>query len=266
MKKLLFILFAGSVVLTSSCVSSSKFKKVESQNQQLQNDLGSCKTNLTSANSSLEALNGKVNTLNAQVGSLTEENHALAREAEAYRKLKRDHQKDMERLESGLAEQGTSLEEIRERLHSGFTELADSGIVVYIQEGFIHVNLPESILFREGSASLSKNSAKALSSFATVMNNYPRASIYVVGHTDSKSIGNASFKDNWSLSTERANSIVRILRDKYQIDPVRLLAAGRSKYSPVATNDTKEGRATNRRTELIIDPNIRSLFLESMVQ
>ncbi|WP_336518469.1 OmpA/MotB family protein [Pollutibacter soli] len=266
MKKLLFSLFAGSVVLSSSCVSSSKFKKVESQNQQLQTDLSSCNTNLSAANSSLETMNGKVNTLNAQVNNLTEENHALAREAEAYRKLKKDHQKDMERLESGLAEQGTSLEEIREKLHEGFTELTDSGITVYIMEGFIHVTLPESILFKEGSASLGKNAPKALSSFAAVMNNYPRASIYVVGHTDSKSISNASFKDNWSLSTERANSIVRVLRDKYQIDPVRLLAAGRSKYSPVATNETREGRATNRRTEFIIDPNIRTLFIESMVE
>ena len=113
------------------------------------------------------------------------------------------------------------------------------------------MSLPEALLFAQGSATLVKEFKEALSPLASVLNNYPRVQIYVVGNTDSLKIHNARFADNWSLSTERANSIVRVLRDKYNVDPTRLLAGGRSKYNPVADNGTKEGRAMNFRIQIV---------------
>jgi len=247
----------------SSCVSNKKFKASEALNQQLQSDLGSCKTSL--ANQTADAAK-KVSDLNAQVSSLTAQNSAMAPKAADYDRLKAEEAADRDKLNSGLAAQGTSVDEIQKKIIAGFSQLADSGITVSAHNGFLYVDLPEDILFKEGSAILSKKSGSALSPFASVLNNYPRVNIYVIGHTDTAKIHNATFKDNWSLSTERANSIVRILRDSYQVDPKRLLAAGRSKYSPIATNDTKEGRAANRRIEIIIDPNLRGLWVEAMTQ
>jgi chemotaxis protein MotB len=255
------LLLTGTLVCFTACVSSKKYKKSQAQNQELETALGSCKTDLTSATSNLNDANSKVSDLNSQVSKLTAENSSMAKNVEAYNKLKSQDQRDVDELNATLAEQGTSLEEIREKLNQGFSDLADSGIIVTIRNGFLYVNLPETILFKEGSAVLNKKSGKALSPFASVLNNYPKVQIYVIGHTDTKSIHTVSFKDNWSLSTERANSIVRTLRDTYHIDPVRLLAAGRGKYSPVASNDTKQGRAENRRIEFIIDPKLRSLLM-----
>jgi chemotaxis protein MotB len=83
--------------------------------------------------------------------------------------------------------------------------------------------------------------------------------IIVVGNTDSDGTGK-SFKDNWSLSTERANTVVRLFRDKYGIDPARLTSAGKSKYDPVAVNTTAANKALNRRTEIIINPNFSQLW------
>ena len=89
--------------------------------------------------------------------------------------------------------------------------------------------------------------------------------MYVIGNTDNKKVkAGSGFKDNWSLSTERANSIVRLLRDEYGVDPARIVSGGRSWYKPVGDNSTEEGRAQNRRTEIVINPNLERLWETSV--
>ena len=226
----------------------------------MQSDLGSCKTNLQTEIANWTAKNGD---LTKQVNDLTSQNTSLTKDADAYKRLRKEHQEEIDRLNATLAEHGTSIDEVQHKMVEGFSALLDSGATITVQNGFLYVDLPEKMLFKEGSSVLSKNSGKALSPLASVLNNYPRVQIYVIGHTDTLTIHNAFFKDNWSLSTERANSVVRILRDIYKVDPARLLAAGRSKYSPIEPNDTKEGRAANRRIQIIIDLNLRAIWFES---
>ncbi|ULQ54071.1 OmpA/MotB family protein [Flavihumibacter fluvii] len=237
----------------SSCVSSKKYKSVEAQSQKLQADLSSCDNNLKSAND-------KIADLNNQVTSLTSQNAQLSVDAAKYQALQARAEEREARVNAALAEQGTSMKELQERLVSGLSQLLDSGMEVGYKEGLLRVSLPEKMLFPVGTATLSKASKNALSPLASILNDYPKVQIYVVGHTDAQKIHNARFEDNWSLSTERANSIVRVMRDKYSVDPTRLLSAGRSKYMPVATNDTKEGRALNRRIEIILNPNLIKLY------
>ncbi len=241
------------LIALSSCKAKKELAASQEQNQKLQTDLTSCTTNLTSSTNKIAELNSQVSTLQSQ-------NASLARDAEYCKQLKADLQARREALNAALAEQGTSLQEIRERIIAGLSQLADSGIDVEFKEGLLYVDLPEKLLFAEGSAVLSKNAKNALNPLASVLNNYPKVQIFVVGHTDSKNIHTARFQDNWSLSTERANSIVRVLKDSYSVDPNRLLAAGRGKYLPVASNDTKEGRALNRRIQIILNPDLRKLW------
>jgi|SRR5450432_1326443 len=266
MKKLLSaFLFAVTAIGFTSCVSNSKFKASEAMVQQLQTDLGSCKTNLSSESAATTAANAKISDLNGQVSSLTAQNAALAPDAAAYRAYMKEHKEQREMLDAHLAEKGTSVEEIQAKIVAGFSQLIDSGINITLQNGFLYVDLPEKLLFAQGSSKLSMKSSDALSPLASVLNNYPRVQIYVIGHTDTLKINNAFYQDNWSLSTERANSIVRVLRDKYSVDPARLLASGKSKYAPIASNATKEGRALNRRIQIIIDPNLRGIWVEAMM-
>lgn len=245
------------LIAFSSCVSNKKFKAAQADNQKLTSDLATCNTNLTST---INADNAKIADLNGQIATLKSQNASLSHDAAAYRDLQADLKARREAVNAALAEQGTSLEELRERLIAGLTQLADSGITVELREGLLFVELPEKLLFAQGSASLSKDAKNALNPLASVLNNYPRVEIYVVGHTDTLKIHTAKFEDNWTLSTERANSIVRVLRDKYSVDPHRLMAAGRGKYGPVAPNDTREGRAQNRRIQIILNPGLRKLW------
>jgi chemotaxis protein MotB len=244
-------------VVFSSCGTGKKLEAAQAENQKLTSDLSTCNSNLTAQTNTS---NAKIADLNSQLTTCSNQNAALAHDAAAYRELKADLKARQEALNAALAEQGTSLREIREKIITGLSALADSGISVEFKNGLLYVSLPENLLFPPGSATLSKNAKNALSPLASVLNNYPKVQIYVVGHTDSLKIHTGHFQDNWSLSTERGNSIVRVLRDNYSVDPTRLLAGGRSKYAPVATNDTKEGRALNRRIQIILNPDLTKLW------
>jgi chemotaxis protein MotB len=251
--KCITVILLALLVGFSSCVSNKKFEASQADNAKLTSDLSACNNNVASANA-------KIADLTSQNATLANQNAALAHDAAAYQALKADLKARRDEVNAALAEQGTSLEELRQRLIAGLMQLSDSGINVEIREGLLFVELPEKLLFAQGSASLSKDSKNALNPLASVLNNYPRVEIYVVGHTDTLKIHTAKFADNWSLSTERANSIVRVFRDSYSVDPHRLMAAGRSKYAPVAPNDTKEGRAMNRRIQIILNPGLRKLW------
>ena len=98
----------------------------------------------------------------------------------------------------------------------------------------------------------------ALGSLASALNDYPNLKVIVMGHTDDVHVKGKA--DNLSLSTERANGVLRILRDSYNVDPTRLTAAGQGKYNPVADNSTEEGRAKNRRTDIILNPDMERIW------
>jgi chemotaxis protein MotB len=255
-----FSITAGIMILAiafTSCVSSKKYKSVKNENAKLQSDLAASNAKLTS---DAEAANAKITGLNKQISDLTTQNASLSKDAAAYKEMKSDDKKSKEAFDAALKAQGTSLDEIEQKVNTALSQFHDAGIDVKEREGLLFISLPEKLLFKEGSAGLDKKSKDALKPLADILNDYPKVQIYVVGHTDSTMIRNAGFKDNWSLSTERANSIVRVLRDSYHVDPARLLAAGRGKYGPVSSNATKEGRMMNRRTEIILNPGFNKLL------
>ncbi len=250
MRKLSTGILLAILIAFSSCKAKKELAVCASANTQLHSDLAACNTNLTNTTN---ADNAKIADLNSQLSTCTSLNASLAKDAAAYKQLKADMKARQDRMNADM-------KEIREKIIQGLSQLADSGIDVSFKNGFLYVTLPEATLFPEGSATLNPKSKSALSPLASVLNNYPNVQVYVIGNTDSKTIHTARFTDNWSLSTERANSIVRVLRDKYSMDPTRLLAGGRSKYNPVADNGTKEGRALNRRIQIVLNPDLTKLW------
>jgi chemotaxis protein MotB len=257
MRKLSTGILLVGLIAFSSCKAKKELATANEQIQKMTTDLASCNTNLTNTTN---ANNAKIADLNNQIASLSAQNASMSKDATTYRELRDDLKARQAMLNAALAEQGTSLREIKEKIIAGLSALADSGIDVEFKNGLLYVNLPESLLFPSGSATLGPKSKSALSPLASVLNNYPRVQIYVVGHTDTLKIHNGRFFDNWSLSTERANSIVRVLKDSYSVDPSRLLAGGRSKYNPIASNDTKQGRAMNRHIQIILNPDLTKLW------
>lgn len=136
----------------------------------------------------------------------------------------------------------------------------DDDIDVNIDKTVVMISVSDKMLFNSGSYRVSKNANKILQKLADIINSEPSMDVIIEGHTDSRSINTPVIKDNWDLSTKRATSIVRILQKKYNVDPSRLIASGRSSYVPIADNNTKEGRARNRRTNIIILPNLNKFF------
>jgi len=134
-----------------------------------------------------------------------------------------------------------------------------SDLSVYQKNGKVYVRLSENLLFPSGSAVVNPIGVDALSKLAAVLNLNSDVSVNIEGHADSIPI-RGRFKDNWDLSTARANAIVRVLTDNYKVNPVRVIASGHSYYDPIESNSTPEGRAKNRRTEIILSPKLDEMY------
>jgi chemotaxis protein MotB len=120
--------------------------------------------------------------------------------------------------------------------------------------------MQESLLFPSGSAVVNPKGKEALATLANALNQNPDINVIVEGHTDSVNIHNAKFEDNWALSVGRSTAITRILINDYYVAPQRITASGRSQFEPIADNTTPEGRARNRRTEIILAPKLDELM------
>tara|TARA_R110002049_G_scaffold104351_3_gene250806 strand:+ start:829 stop:1293 length:465 start_codon:yes stop_codon:yes gene_type:complete len=134
-------------------------------------------------------------------------------------------------------------------------------IAINIEETVVMISISDKMLFNSGSYKLSNKANAILEKIANVVNSEESLDIMVEGHTDNKALlSTASIKDNWDLSVLRATSVVRKLQNSYHVDPAKLIAAGRSSYVPLTDNDTSENRSKNRRTRIVILPNIDKFF------
>ena len=133
-------------------------------------------------------------------------------------------------------------------------------LTVYIKDGNVYVSLEEKLLFQSGSDVVDKKGKEALKSLSKVLVGVKDITVMIEGHTDDVPIKTAQFEDNWDLSTARATSIVRILIANQGIDANRITASGRGLFHPIKSNKTTEGRAANRRTEIILSPDLKELY------
>jgi chemotaxis protein MotB len=133
-------------------------------------------------------------------------------------------------------------------------------LTVYMKDGHLHVSLAEKLLFKSGSDIVDSKGKAALKSLATVLNSSEDFTVAIEGHTDDVPIKTKMFEDNWDLSTARATSIVRILTIDNGFDSGRITASGKSQFHPVSPNVTAEGRAGNRRTEVILSPDLQEIY------
>lgn len=134
------------------------------------------------------------------------------------------------------------------------SELRD--VDVKVLKGVVYISLADNMLFRSGSYQISDKAMDILSKIAKIIKDYKDYDVLVEGNTDNVPISKTNIRNNWDLSALRASSVVQVLQDKFDVDPSRLTAGGRGEYNPVATNSTPEGRQLNRRTQIIITPNL----------
>lgn len=134
------------------------------------------------------------------------------------------------------------------------SELRD--VDVKVLKGVVYISLADNMLFRSGSYQISDKAMDILSKIAKIIKDYKDYDVLIEGNTDNVPISRTNIRNNWDLSALRASSVVQVLQDKFGVDPSRLTAGGRGEYNPVATNSTAEGRQLNRRTQIIITPNL----------
>jgi chemotaxis protein MotB len=129
-----------------------------------------------------------------------------------------------------------------------------------VKKGVVYISISDRMMFKSGSAEIGTQADLVLGKIASILNDHKHLEIMVEGHTDSVPISTTCMVDNWDLSVKRATSVVRRLQNNHGITPTRMTAGGRSEYIPKSTNETAEGRATNRRTEIIILPELDQFF------
>lgn len=200
-------------------------------------------------------LTASTKTFQSEISKLMSQNDSLTNAFSSYKTQCESTQRTLEEVNNILDEEAETMETVEDKLEQALADFHNKGVDVYSKQGLVYVSLSDDLLYRSGSARLDKDGKKALASLASVLNSYPKLKVIVLGNTDNMPTKKGD-DDNWSLSTERANGVVRILRDDYKVNPSRLTAAGKGKYNPVADNTTKEGRAKNRRTDIILNPDI----------
>lgn len=244
MKQMFFYFSLAGLVLTS-CVSKKKLEAASAQVESLHAQVDS----LVKINQSGQQF----------ISQLKAENIQYGQEAQDCKKAKEAYSARVDAFNKTLEENGTSMEQIRAKIENSLATFKDAGITSKYKNGLVYISMQDKLMFPSGSVKLNDEGRQALSVIADVLNEYKHIVVYVVGNTDSVKIFKG-FKDNWSLSTERANTIVRVLRDQYGADPYRIVSAGRGKYDPVADNGTEEGRAQNRRIDIVLNPDLSRLW------
>lgn len=138
--------------------------------------------------------------------------------------------------------------------------ISDKDVEIKVDKTVVFINLSDKMLYQSGSANITPKAQEVLGKIAKIIESRPELEVMVEGYTDNVPIKNGCVEDNWDLSVRRATSVVRVLQKVYKIDPNKLIAAGRSEFNALATNDTPEGRSTNRRTRIIILPKLDQFY------
>lgn len=267
MKKIIFTALTLSILL-SSCVSQKKYADLE-------NAHGVTKKDLVDAKAELQICLVDKDHLTELNKSLKEDKSRSLQQVENLTVLTQSSSDNIKDIIAQLNEKDKYINGIRAALTKKDSinlalafqlkrDLADGiqdeDIQINIEKTVVYISIADKLLFKSGSAVVSEKAKVVLGKVATVVSSRPDMEVQVEGYTDNVSISTNCMKDNWDLSVARATAVVRVLQNDFDINPNRLIAAGRSEYVTLASNDTAEGRSINRRTRIVILPKLEEFF------
>lgn len=252
-----FLLLIVIAISLSSCVSKKKLLASENRVHQLQDDSTNARQLLSNCNTTLQDLQEQKKALqNANANAAND-----LKELSAQSKLTIGKQaKRLKTLQDLIQTQKNVMTNLKQSIADALMNFKADELSVYLKDGKVYVSLQEKLLFKSGSAVVDPKGREALKNLAQVLNGTRDINVMIEGHTDTIPIKREKFEDNWSLSVSRATSIVRILTVDNGFDPHRIIASGRGEFLPVKTNTTLDGRAGNRRTEIILSPDLKEIF------
>lgn len=284
---LMLLLVAGLSIV--SCVSKKEFASLKTEldaaNDQLgkcgeslngyMNQIATCQTDLEAARSSAQQRLEQVNDLQGQladckmirdqqfkqVGDLTVLTQGASDNIKETLSQLEKKDKYIHLLQAARTKADSINLALAVNLKSVLNEgLDDKDVEISVDKTVVMINLSDKMLYQSGSSNLTSKANEVLGKIAKIIESRPDLEVMVEGYTDNVPISTSCVADNWDLSVKRATSVVRTLQKNFKIDPNRLIAAGRGEYNALASNDTADGRSTNRRTRIIILPKLDQFY------
>ncbi|MFN4123763.1 MAG: OmpA family protein [Flavobacteriales bacterium] len=227
------------------------------ENQRLRGDLRNTNLRLNDLQQNYDKL------MSDNLSQASQFNQALKQKTEELENKERlltERERALNDLKQRIARQDSITQRLNDIIRNALLGFNSDELSVEIKNGKVYVSMSDKLLFRSGSAAVETKGREAIKLLADVLNKNTDIDILIEGHTDNIPIRTNQFRDNWDLSVARATSIVRILTDEHRVNPVRVTASGKGEFQPRAGNDTAEGRALNRRTEIILSPKLEELM------
>ena len=271
-----------------SCVSSKKFKKSQADYAELQNKYGQLQTTLNTCNdekaelarqkTALETdktgLNDRIADLNKQIDFLKANNTTVLKQLQDLSVISSSQADNIKKSLDNIGAKDAYIQDLQAamarkdslnlalvmNLKGAVGNMEDQDINIKVDKGVVYIDISDKLLFKSGKYELTSQAKTVLGKVAAVLKNQPDIEFMVEGHTDNVAYRSGVLLDNWDLSVKRATSVVRILQKDYGLDPKKMAASGRGEYNPVAENNSAENRAINRRTRIVILPQLDQFF------
>ncbi len=279
MKKIGILMLVASIFL-SSCVSQKKYTEMENNYNKKSSELVDTKAELMKCRIESES---RLSALNQQVADLRKDKEKTLEYVENLTVLSKSASDNIKETLTQMGKKDEYIKYIQKAitkrdsmnlalgfklksvLKDGFT---DEDIQIDVEKTVVYISIADKLLFKSGSHVISNDAKRVLKKVADVIAAQPELEVMVEGYTDNKPISTSDMKDNWDLSVKRSTSVIRVLQNDFNIQPSRLIAAGRSEYLPLESNATVDGRARNRRTRIVLMPKLDQFFklLESKVE
>jgi len=281
MKRTALLLPVFIALCATSCVSSKKLKaeqvkyaRLDSFYVQTQTDLKACRDAEAEAARRRTQLENELDAANKQLAMLKENNNTMVNQLKDLSVISSSQAESIKKSLENIGSKDTYIQDLQRamsrkdslnmalvmNLKGALNDINDTDIEVKVEKSAVFISISDKLLFKSGSYDVTDRAQSVLGKVAQVLNSKPDIEFLVEGHTDNVPIKNNCILDNWDLSTKRATAIVRILQNGFKIDPKRMTAGGRSEYLPLTGNDSAEGRAANRRTRIVILPQLDQFF------
>ena len=275
------LLPALSAALLTSCVSSKKFKAEQAKYAQLntyytqvQTDLAKCRDEVAEAARRRSQLETELSAANKQTQFLQENNNTILNQLKDLSVISGSQAESIKKSLDNIGAKDAYIQTLQQEMNrkdslnmalvmnlkGALGNVNDQDIEIKVEKGVVFISISDKMLFKSGSYDINDRAMEVLGKVAQVLNNQPNIEFMVEGHTDNVPIRNNCILDNWDLSAKRATAVVRVLQNQFKIDPKRMTAGGRGEYIPVQTNATAEGKSANRRTRIVILPELDQFF------
>ena len=269
MRKLIVLPLTLSVVLATSCVSKKKYTELESKYDHTTSSLTKTMLEKEKAEAKLASIEERVSDYNAKIRGLTDSNNKKLENFEGVvvsEEVKTKMRAALANVDQEEFKEARTLKDsmnvlishnLKKNLDSSFSDENEEDITISIDETVVMISVSDKLLFNSGSAVVSTKANSLLQRLADVINSEPAMEVLIEGHTDAQTVKPDSYvRDNWELSVLRSTAVIRKLENNFNVAPEKLIAAGRSSFMPIASNESAEGRAKNRRTRIVILPNL----------